>query len=184
MIVLKHNGTVYIAKSCWGMRDPEAIRLGIPDEENLCMWHPKRRRNRVIAMSGVGRFTDIIRYENIFPSVLDQKHIVLETYDKMYALGDRFGLCDDHSLPCRTVFAEDDKAYVMHYDGATVEIENIFALGCEDESVMALYDLKGADDPYKFFKEAFATVESVRRYVMFPVVVLNTKNNKIEVINR
>ena len=49
---------------------------------------------------------------------------------------------------------------------------------------MALYDLKGIDDPHKFIKEAFKTVEDIRRYVMFPVIVMNTKNNKIEIINR
>ena len=49
---------------------------------------------------------------------------------------------------------------------------------------MALYDLKGVNDPYEFFKEAYRTIEDVRKYVMFPVTVMNTKNNKIEVINR
>ena len=184
MIVLKYNDTIYIAKSCWAMRDPEARKNAVPDEENLNMWHPKRKRNQVIAVSCCGRFADIIRYENVFPSTLDQKHLIFESYDKMYAIAARFGLNDGAFIPARTVFAEDDKAYVLYGDGGHIELESIYVGSCEDEAVMALYDLKGVSDPYEFFKEAFRTIEDIRKYVMFPVTVMNTKNNKIEVINR
>jgi hypothetical protein len=102
----------------------------------------------------------------------------------MVQLADRFGLRDGNFIPTRTVFAEGDKAYIVYGDGGHIELEDIYVSSCEDEAVMALYDLKGIDDPYKFIKEAFKTVEDIRRYVMFPVIVMNTKNNKIEIINR
>ena len=184
MIVLRHNDTVYIAKSCWGFRDLEARRTGVPDTENICMWHPQKRKNRLMATSCSGRFADIIRYENIFPSKFDQKHLIFESYDKMVQLADRFGLRDGNFIPARTVFAEENKAYIVYGDGGHIELEDIYVSSCEDEAVMALYDLKGIDDPHKFIKEAFKTVEDIRRYVMFPVIVMNTKNNKIEIINR
>ena len=184
MIVLKHNDTVYIAKSCWGLRDPEARRTGIPDAENLCMWHPQKRKDRLIAAASCGRFTDIIRYESIFPSKLDPKHLILESYDKMYAIADRFGLCDGNRVPVRTVFAEGDKAYIVYRDGAHIELEGVYSATSDDEVVIALHDLKGADDPYAFFREAYRTLEDIQRYVMFPVAVMNTKNNKIEILER
>lgn len=184
MIVLKHNGTIYIARSCWSMRDPEARRTGIPDLENLNMWHPQKKKNRLMAVSCCGRFVDAIRYENIFPSTFDQKHLIFESYDKMHAIAERFGLWDGKFLPGRTVFAQDDKAFVLYGDGGHIELEDIYVANCEDETVMALYDLKGVNDPYVFFKEAFRTIEEIRKYMMFPVTVMNTKNNKIEIINR
>ena len=185
MIVLNYNDTIYIAKSCWGMRDPEARKSGVPDLENLCMWHPKNNKNRLIAASACGRFTDIVRYEDIFPSVLDRKSLIFESYDEMHYLADRFGLCDDDGdLPTLFVFAEGDKAYVLCGDGGHVEVENIFSVNCCNEAVMALYDLEGVKDPYEFFKKAYLTIEKIRNFAMFPVTVMNTKTNKVKVIKR
>ena len=184
MIVLKHNGTVYIAKSCWGMRDPEAIRVGKADPENICIWHPSNRKDRLMATTFGGRFSDIIRYENLFPSVFDRKHLIFESYDKMRELAERFGLRDGEFIPTRTVFAQKDKAYVVYPEGGHIELEDVYTSCCEDEIVMALYDSKGVSDPYEFFKEAYKTIEEVRKYVMFPVTVMNTKTNKAEIINR
>ena len=192
MIVLKHNDTIYIAKSCWTMRDPEARRTGVPDVENISMWHPKKKKNRIIASSSVGRFVDAIRYEDIFPSTLDQKHLFFESYDKMYAIADRFGLCDGVFIPAITFFAEDDRAFVLFMDGANIEVEDIFVISLDDNhveiddqhAVMPLYDLKGVSDPYEFFKEAFKISEEIQKKVLFPITVMNTKSNKIEMINR
>ncbi len=184
MIVLKYNDVVYIAKSCWDMRDPEARRTGVPDKENICMWHPKKKKNRIIASSSVGRFVDAIRYEDIFPSVLDQKHLVFESYDKMYAIAERFGLDDGICIPGTTVFAEDDKAFILCGDSGYIELEEIFVESCLNRAVMTLYDLKGVNDPYEFFKEAFKISEELKKCVMFPIMVMNTKSNDIKVINR
>ena len=184
MIVLKHNGTIYIARSCWGMRDVEARRTGVPDAENLSIWHPQRRKNRLIATPTAGRFADIIRYENVFPSKLEPKQLILESYDKMTEIAERYGLKEGNFISMRTVFAENDKAYIVYRDGAHIELEDIYSYTCNDEIVMALYDLKGVDDPYEFFKDAFKTIETVNKCVMFPAMVLSTKDNKIKVINR
>ena len=184
MIVLQHNGTIYVAKSCWGFRDVAARNAGVPDVENIPMWHPGKRKNRLIAVSSVGRVVDILRYEHIFPSTLDPKHLVLESYERVYDLVDRFGICHEGNIRARIVFAEDDKAYVVYGDGSHIEVENIHTDCYADDAIMALYDLKGVEDPYTFFREAYRTVEQISRYLMFPVMVMNTKNNKIEVINR
>ncbi|MBO5945413.1 MAG: hypothetical protein J6Q69_02285 [Clostridia bacterium] len=184
MIVLKHNGTVYIAKSCWGTRDPEAERLGVCEAENIPMWHPDRKRNRLIGVTRCGRFVDAIRYEKIFPSVLDPKHVILESYEKIYSIAERYDLVKNYFVPARVVFAEDDRAFVVHGDGAYIEVEDVFAASCDNEVVMALHDLKGVSDPYEFFREAYATLEITNNYLMFPVIVLNTRTNKIEIINK
>ena len=184
MVVVKFNGSVYIALSCWSMRDPEARRTGSPDLENVGVWHPKNLRQRLIATSSAGRFTDIIRYENVFPTVFNQRHLILESFDKMFSFAKRFGLCEDNRLPVRTVFAEKDRAFVINGDGSHIEIEDVYCFTCDDEAVMALYDLKGVIDPYEFIKMAFSAIEDVRKYVMFPVTVMHTGSNDVKIINR
>ena len=184
MIVLRYNDTVYISKSEKGFRDPEAKRTGIPDTENICIWHPQKRKNRLMATVSGGRFSDILRYENIFPSKFDQKHLIFESYDKMVCLADRFGLRRDNVIAANTVFAEGDKAYIVYGDGGHIEIEDIYVHSFEDQVGIALYDLKKIEDPYKFIREVYKTIEEITGYVMFPAVVMNTKNNKVEVIHR
>lgn len=184
MIVLKHNGTVYIAKSCWCMRDTDEYVFKNPNEDNLSVWHPNRRRQRLVATTGSGRMVDIIRYENVFPSVLDKKHLFVESYGKMCAISDRFGMYDGTKIPKHTVFAEGDRAFVVAPDGAILEVEDVYLHTCNDNAAMGIYDRFGADDPYEFFRKAFTGMEITERYVMFPVIVMNTKNNKIEVIER
>ena len=184
MIILKHNDTVYIAKCRDGFMDHEAARMGTPIEENLCIWHPNKRKNRLVATIRNHRFTDIIRYENIFPKTLNPKHVAFDTFDKLYELADKFDLCGDGFLPMRTVFAEGDKAYLLYSDGGQLEVEGIHAACRGERLVMALYDVLGVNDPYEFIKTAYRTIEQTINVTMFPVVVMNTKNNKIEVINR
>ena len=150
MIILKHNDTIYIAASCWKFRDLESIINETPNPENICMWHPRKRKKQIIAASRAGWFTDIIRYENIFPSKLASKELILESYDKMHAIADKLDICKNNCIPIDTVFAEGDRAYIVNADSSHLEIENIYCISAEDEIVMALYNLKGVSDPYSF----------------------------------
>ena len=184
MIVLKHDGVVYIAKCCYGFRDVVARKNGIPDVGNLCVWHPLKRKKRLIATTTSGCFADVLRYENIFPSHLDGKHLVLHTYPEVLSISDFFEMSDERGMYCNIVFAEEDRAFVLMTDGAYLEVENIYPYAADNEIVMALYDMKGITDPYQFLKEAYTSIELVTRYTMFPVAVFNTKNNQVEVIHR
>ena len=181
MIVLKYNDTVYIAQGRWTFRDPALRNQGIADVENLAMWHPNRRKNRLIASGGYGRFPDALRYENIFPIPFEAKYLVHNTYGMICAISKRFGLEQD-GIPNRVLFAEGSRAFALFPDGSHIEVEDIFVDCFEDEAVMALYDAVGVSDPYAFFREAYHMIESIRGFMMFPVLVMNTRNNKTEVI--
>ena len=184
MIVLKHNGVVYVARSSWGISDIESKISGKPIPENVAIWHPSGKRDRLIAMDGIGRFTDMVRYASVFPKHLDGKHLFLDTYDKLSGMAARYGLYCKNSLPNDFVFAEGDRAFVLHADGAVYEIEDMHCDSIYGSMLVGLYDKLGADDPRELIREAFRLQEVYSRSVMFPVVMMSTASGKIEVINR
>lgn len=184
MIVFKHNDTVYIVRSRWGISGLETDPAGQPMPENVAMWHPSGRRNRLIACAGVGRITDLVRYENIFPKVLNQKSLFIDSYNKIADIAARYGLYSKNTLPIGMVFAEEDEAYLLHFDGAVEELEDIYCDSICESMIISLYDKYGVNDPKTFVKRAFSLIEKVSRNVMFPAVIMNTKNNKLEVIER
>ena len=184
MVVVKHNGTIYIARSCWGFKDNAARKNRQVNCENFDVWHPEGNENRLMAVMEGNRFTDLLRYEDVFPEPFDPKPLVLESYDKIYKLAERFDLCDNYELPCRVVFAENDRALLLLSEGGCFEIEDVYSDLLDDNAVFALSDFKGMSEPYEFIKEVYTAVEDVRNYVMFPVVVMNTKSNEITIIER
>lgn len=184
MIILKHDGAVYIAMSQSGIRDGMTMISGVPDTENLCVWHPDNKANRIVATNGGSRFTDMIRYADIFPSEMKSKNIINECYDKMYGIADNFGLCTGNVIPSPVIIAEDDRVFVIYTDGAHIEIEDVFSACGANEVTIALYDLKGASDPHEFFREAYKMIEKIDGCVEFPITVANTKSDKLELIYR
>ena len=76
MIILKHNGSVYIAKSHFILRDNtmEAKTSPVINEESIATWHPGEQADRLIATRFLSRFSDFIMYEDFFPTPFDEKH--------------------------------------------------------------------------------------------------------------
>ena len=183
MIVLKKDDTVYIATSSWNFRDVTSRRGGPVIADNLCIWHPQGRKNRLIATTFSSRYADSIRYEKIFPDHPDVKTLVTKTYPHLMDICDTYGLCGDGETPMYTVFAEGGKAFAVYPNGFVYEIEDMFSK-CfgEDSAVYAAYEMLGGDDPKAFFRAAYKAVSEIAGMRLFPLAMLNTKNNKIEII--
>lgn len=182
MIVCRYNGAIYIAKSSKGIRDYIGKMHGKINPENIPIWHPNNKTERLLATTSNGRFTDIIRYENIFPTELTPKNLLSETFPFLNEKSIYYEYEKRNKLPSNVIFAEKDKAYILYSDGTLHELEDIFVDSLVDVFAIGIYDLKGITDPYEFIKSCYKTMELVPDYVMFPVVVLNTKDKKIKVI--
>lgn len=184
MIVLKHNGLVYIAISQCFHRSSEAVRNGKPNAEDLKAYHPKRRKNQLIATNGISFITEPLRYEDIFPEELNMKSLVLDLFPNLCKINKFFGQGDGFLSTVDMVFAQDSDAFVLFRDGTCLEIEDIFACGINSDTAIALYDSEKIEDPNDFFKKAFTVQEELYGSIMFPIAVLNTGSNKISTINR
>lgn len=184
MVVLKHNGLVYIAVSQMYQKDFDAIRTGKVNPENLKAYHPKRRKNQIIASNGVTSETEALRYENIFPTdSFNMKTLVLGVFPALCHMSKYFGRGDGQRSAADMVFAQDSEAYVLYKEGVCLKIEDVFACGVNSDVAISLYDAEKIEDPNDYFKKVFIALEELYGEVMFPVAVLNTGSNKISVIN-
>lgn len=186
MIILKHNGTVYVAKSRFALRETlgRTTATESVSEEDIGIRHPDGRANRLVAVQGRGRFADYIMYEDFFPPVLDEKHLILDTYDKLCDLCTEKDFGNGDELPTSLVLAEGSRAFWLCGDGGRIEIEDIWTNMHEGEAVRALYDTAEVTDPYEFIREAYRFCEDFSGMVMFPVVVADTASNDIKVLWR
>ena len=186
MIILKHNGAVYVAKSHFILRDEimSARRSPVMTEENIAMWHPNGESGRLIATRFSNRFSDFIMYEDFFPTPLDAKQLVFGTYEELVAMVKENELGDGDGLPDDLLFVEGDRAFLLYRDGTRVEIEDISVNTPATDAILALHDLSEIADPYDFLREAYRLSETVSGQVMFPVVVMRTGDTCIKMIER
>ena len=186
MIILKHNGSVYIAKSHFSLRD-DVMTARIPpivNEENIAMWHPGGQADRLIATKFPGMFSDFIMYEDFFPSPLDEKHLVFDTYERLMTIVEENELGDGDGLPDDMVFAEGERVFFLYDNGARVEVEGIHTNLPGGDGILALYDISEIVDPYAFLQKAYRLAEDLSGQVMFPVAVMCTGDTGIKVIER
>lgn len=184
MIVLKHNGIVYIATSQCFQGDMDAVRTGKVNPENLKAYHPQGRKNQLMATETENCVSEAIRYEKVFPKELNVKSLVLDVFPYLAQISRFFHRSEKGHCANNVVFAKDSEAYVLYGDGTCLEVEEIYADTEGMEIPIAVYDAQKVDDPIEFFRNAFATHEEIHGGIMFPVAVLNTANTKIKVINR
>lgn len=184
MIILKHNGIVYIAVSQAYQKDKDAIRTGKVNPENIKAYHPQKRKNQLIASDCTNCVTDAVRYTKLFPKELNLKSLVLDVFPTITQITEFFNEKGKGVSSNVFAFAKDSCAYVLYRDGTCLEVEDIY-VGTDDAEInMGLYDSKKVDDPIEFFRKAFSTCEELCGEIMFPVAVLTTKDNRIKVINR
>lgn len=186
MIILKHNGSVYIAKSHFILRDGimEARTSPVINEENIAMWHPNGEENRLTAVKFPSRFADFIMYEDFFPTPFDEKHLVFDTYDKLMTIVGENELGDGDELPDDVVFAEGERVFLLYGNGVRVEVEGFHSNLPAGDSALALYDISEIADPYDFLREAYRLSEDLSGQVMFPAVVMRTGDSDIKIIER
>ena len=186
MIVLKHNGTIYVAKSRFALRETlgKATDAQSASEEDIGIWHPNGQTNRLVAVTGRGRFADYIMYEDFFPPVLDEKHLILDTYDKLCELCAEKHFGNGDELPTSLVLADGSRAFWLNSDGGRIEIEDVWTNMHEGDAVRALYDTAEVTDPYEFIRRAYRFSEDFSGMVMFPAVVADTASNDIKVLWR
>ncbi|MBR2025052.1 MAG: hypothetical protein IKA02_04530 [Clostridia bacterium] len=184
MVVLKHNGAVYIAASQCYQDDAEAIRTGKVNPENLKAYHPQGRKNQLIAAYGTNCVTEAVRYQRVFPKTLNMQTLVFEVFPILCHISKFFDKSEDGYSANDMIFAKDKEAYVLYRDGTCLEVEGVFSDGINSDIAISLYDAETIEDPVDFFRKVFVTQEELYGKKLFPVAMLNTLNNKIKVINR
>lgn len=174
MLVLNHNGTVYMSYT--GEESDAALK------DNRPMWHAGKHKKTLLGVFGSERLADTLRYEKIVTGPISKNNLVLVTVPVIRAIADEFGLLKDTEFTSNVYVAEGDKAYKICTDGAVFNIEKVYS--DHMEIAMGLYDSEGISDPYEYIRKFATCLEEVSGRIHFPQIVMNTKDGSTVVIRK
>ena len=174
MLVLNHNGTVYMAYA----GEESDVKL----KDNCPMWHAGKHKKTLLGVFGSERLADVLRYEKIVSGPISKNNLVLTTVPVVRAIADDFGLLKDTTLVSNVYVAEGDKAYKICSDGSVFKIEKVYS--DHMEIAMGAYDSEEISDPYEYIRKFAIYLAEISGRETFPQIVMNTKDGSVAVIKK
>jgi len=183
MIVgLKYQGHVYLAVDNQNSNLIGLSKKDLSNPNNLKLWSP--REHTIIASNDESRAIDLLRYENLFDECIDTKTLQLFTADKIRDILKKYDKFKDKTLNGQYLFAYKDKLYNMDLQTLVTEYKYYRALGEASQAMISyLHKTKNSDmDPINRLKEGFKICGSYTHKMLFPIYVMNTKDQLIHII--
>ena len=184
MILIKKDGVLYFCESALNSYAYTSSDDITKHPENLHIMRCENMPNRIMLANMPMRAADALRYEDIFPKRLTAKELAFNTYPKVCSLLEPFGLLKDGEYPYDLAFAHKDKCYVLRGGGMIDEVEEFFPLTSASNSAIGAYILHKDKPIYEMIFNVYREMEDHTRYILFSIIVMNTKTNEVKIINR
>lgn len=166
-------------------------------KSQLKIWKPEDDKEIVMGLVGAFRDTNILstakEWIEELPKLKNEinfKYIVRTVVPKVFKELNSYGrmkIKDGiQSLDSNVMFAYKDKAYQIEGDGCVIEIDDILADGSGYRLCLGAWNsLKDKDIPIKekLIQVIKAACES-DLYVNYPIIIMNTKDDKVEIIEK
>lgn len=161
------------------------------------IWRPKSENEVVMGLTGSVRDLNVLStvdkwIEEIakLKNEVDFKYIVRKLTPKIFKELEEFGRLKSNngiqSIESSVIFAYKDRFYEIECDGAVIEGEDILAQGSGYRLCLGAWNsLKDKDMSTK--DKLVQVIKSACEndlYVNYPIVIMNTKNDKVEIINK
>jgi hypothetical protein len=184
MIIIKKDGVVYFCESYYNAFYLATHADFINHEENRHIIRDTSRAHRLTLIDAPGRATDLLRYSDIFPARLTPQSLLRQTYPKLVSIFEPFGFSNDKDVPFDIAFAKGDKCYVMRRGGVIDELEEFYPLCLARDAAVGEYIRKKDEPIYRLVQSIYREIESCSSKIQFPVVVMNTRDEKVRVVTR
>lgn len=188
-----HEGTVYLGS------DSQITRGGTKKNHrhpnNLKIWHPDGKENILIGSSGLIKGMNIIKtisglvdYQTLFEGTLNYQYVIKNISKKIMDTMEEAKLIDSKEYkPVMSndfLFASNDELYEIGTDGAVIQVDDFTAIGSGSvEAIGSLFSTV-KETPRERIIKAIESAISNDIYVGYPIVIMNTKNQNIEVIDK
>ena len=185
MIVIRKNGAVYFCESAYNSHYLSTMDDFTKYAENRHTIKNSALPHRLIMVDAPARVADLLRYSDIFPARLTPQNLLKRTYPELLSILEPYGfLNDDGTYDFDFAFAKDDKCYMLRGGGMIDEVEEFYPMCFAKDAAIAEY-IKSKDEPiYRLVQRIYKSIERGSMKIQFPVVVMNTKNDEVRVINR
>lgn len=187
IIGIKDKGVVYLGVDSQRVRS--RIKVYDFNESNCGIWKDENLPNGLIATVGEKRDRDIINTAKIIPekdTKIDFSFVVREfTQNIIKELIEfkRIKPDDGITMKSRFMIAQEDKLFLVDFDAAVIEIEDFYAISDADEVAMGSLHSTVGEDPKERIIKAFRAAAKTNLYVGFPILLIDTKDMKQEIIN-
>lgn len=173
------GSTKYTLKSpmkIWKLEDDKEIVMGLVGDV----------RDANILSTATGWIGELVKLKN----EVNFKYIVRNVVPKIFKELDDFGRVQTkdgiQSIKSNIIFAHKDKAYSIYSDGCVLEMDEIIADGSGYSLCLGAWnELRDKDIPIK--EKLVQVIKSACEsdlYVNYPIVIMNTKDDEIDVIEK
>lgn len=165
---------------------------------NHKIWKPKEESDVVMGLVGTLRDCNILstvdKWINELPRLKDEidfKYIVRKLVTKIYSELEEFGRVRKRdgisSIESNIVFAYKDKLFSIQGDGAVTESVDIIADGSGYRLCLGAWSSIKNKEDMTIKEKLVATIKAACEsdlYVNYPIVIMNTKTDEVEVIDQ
>lgn len=161
---------------------------------NHKIWHPDEREHLLVGSSGVIRGINIIKsinglidYQTLFERSLNYQYVITNVSRKIMDTMEEARLTDSKeykpTMSNEFLFASNDELYLIGKDGSVIQVDDFAAIGSGSiEAIGSLLSTENEEPNKRIVKAIEAAIQN-DIYVGYPIVIMNTKNQNIDIIN-
>lgn len=184
------NGRVYIGSD--SQITSGGTKKSHHHPNNRKIWHPDRRVE--LLMGSVGQYkginvvksiNGIIDQQTLLENSINYNYVYKHISRKIFEAMEEVKLIDSKDINPKMfnefLFANNHELYSIGSDGSVIQIEDFVAIGSGSfEATGSLLSTEGEDPAKRVTKAIQAAIDS-DIYVGYPIVIMNTENEDIEV---
>lgn len=187
-----HEGVVYMGSD--SQITSGGTKKNYHHPNNHKIWHPDAREHLLIGSSGLLKGINIIKSIN---GLIDQKtlnegtlnyhYVIKQVSKKIMESMEEIKLIDSKDFKPTMMndflFGNKDELYLIGFDGSVLQVDDFAAIGSGSiEAIGSLLSSEGEPPKTRIIKAIESAITN-DIYVGYPIVIMNTKDMTIDIIN-
>ena len=186
MLMIRENGTVYMASPMKYQNYYSGLRLDYRFEENGDIWHLNDGQGTIVMVAAKNaRMVDLLRYSTVFDCEfsLEGMHQVVENI-KYLIKGSNCFVVDD-KIGVKLIIARGEKGFSISTFGAVFDVCEIEALDEDEACMLAVYEnYKHIEDIEQRITMVYRKIEQMSLCQLFPIALIHTRDNSYTLLER
>lgn len=194
VVAIKDEDKVWMACDSQSTRGGSKRTLSNPS--NYKIYRPSKEKETLIATVGLTKFSNALATQDEFIDELTKlknefgfKYMVTNIVPKLFSIGKQYMLVkkvegqEIYNLENDFLFAYKDKLFTIN-SGCVFEIEDYDAIGSGFELALGYLHNAEEKDKKEMIIKAIKSAIKTDNYVNYPIIVMNTKDDEVIIIEK